>query len=635
MHQPFYGDGDNRFLMPYTFLHAIKDYYDMAWYVARSNVRCSFNLVPSLVEQLEFLSESIFKDTLVYVISKHVSSLTKRERIFLQNTLFEVNRKNFIEPYSRYLSLYEKYASGGSLTDDELLDAEVLFLLAHCGYYLRHENSVVAELLDKREGFTQAEKEHILFELQEFIREILPLYRLLHRQGKISITASPFYHPIMPLLIDMDVALQAHPGVELPDTDPGFRDDAHLQLEKAIELHHRVLGNNIKGVWPPEGSVSKEVLDLFIEKNIKYTLTDEEILFKTLKKNDRSLVYRIYDYKGLKVIFRDKNLSNDISFRYCSMGAKDAVDDFISHLRAIYEYNPFNSFVSIVMDGENAWEFYSNNGFDFFEELYGRLEREDWIECVKLDDLDELEGVKIEELESVEPGSWIFSNFDVWVGKREKNRAWELLAKTKRACLDSDAGRDELLISEGSDWFWWYDDDFYTPVKDRFDALFRKHLINSCRIAARKPPVELFMPVARIDTRGYLFDQKMPVMPIIDGKLTSAFEWMEADFYISRPDEPFKFVRAERDDRFTYIALFGLQIRSGENVVLELDFPEKRIFNITVPLKNGKGDWYMVAVDEFVEMRIMGAIGFKYMISRVIVDNKVKYEQFFERLEHE
>ncbi len=633
MHQPCYRDEANRFLLPYVFLHAIKDYHDMAWYVARHDIKCTFNLVPSLLVQLDDLSGSILKDTLVYVISKEITSLTKRERVFLEHSLFGVSKERFIQSSERYLELHKKYEELHDLEDDELLDAEVLFLLAHCGYYLRQENDVVRGLFDKSKGFTQKEKEHLLYELQNFIKGILPLYKRLLHQERIAITSSPFYHPILPLLIDMKDAVRAHEGIDVPQTDPGLGKDATEQVRRALYLHHKLLDNSVKGFWPSEGAVSEETLDLLNGYGLKYLVTDEDILFKTTGESNRAELYKIYDYNGLKVFFRDKNLSNDISFRYASMDVKEAVDDFIGHLRAIYENNSFNSVVSVAMDGENAWEFYKNNGFDFFDELYGRLKSEEWIECVTFDELLEADDVEKRELNRIEPGSWVFANFDVWVGKKEKNRAWELLSEASRQCnRNSDKTLEELLIAEGSDWFWWYDNDFYTPIKDRFDALYRKHLINAYRYSGKRPPVELFKPIARIDESAYLFDQRMPVMPIVDGRLTSAFEWMESVIYQPKPGEPFKFMRSLVDDRFTYIALFGSINAPVKNAVLSFDFPSQRIFNVEIPLSNVRGEWFMVAVDEFVEIRISRPIRFDYAVVRLFIKGNVKHEQFFDRV---
>ncbi len=641
MHQPYYKDNtENKYFMPYVFLHSIKDYYDMLMHVSKyKNIKCTFNLTPSLLYQIDDLSKNIEQDMFIYVLLKDVKSLIDNEKIFLLNNLFSINYKNFIEPVEYYDKLYKKQANKDALnilSDNELLDLEVLYLLANCGYYLKQDN-FIKKLINKGKWFTQKEKEDLVYYLRDFLGKIIPLYRSMKEEGKISITTSPFYHPILPLLMDRENAKKAKQDVTLPKIKANFKDDADLQIKKALELNKELFGCKPNGFWPSEGSVSDGVIELFRKNGIKYILTDEDVLFKTVKSNDRSYIYKVYKINGVNVFFRDKNLSNDISFRYNALNAKDAVNDFISHLRGIYDYHEFSPIVSVVMDGENAWEFYKNNGYDFFEELYTQLEKLDWCKTVTFDEVLNLTDVEKQSLKHIEPGSWICGNFDVWIGKKEKNRAWDILSLAKNECDSSNKDvEEELLIAEGSDWFWWYDDDFYTPIKDKFDGLFRKHLINAYRMSNKTIPHNLFEPITRIKPEGNILKHKAPITPFIDGELTTVFEWVESLLFEAKPTNAiFNAMRVCFDDKFTYIALLGDSAKVSDEMVFEFDFPDKKIFNLSIPVKNRKGDGFLIKTGEITEIRINGKLEFEYVILRIKMDKKIEEEIFFEKVKYE
>lgn len=643
MHQPYYKDNtENKYFMPYAFLHSIKDYYDMLMHVSKyKDIKCTFNLTPSLLYQINDLSKNLEQDIFIYVLLKDVDSLIDNEKIFLLNGLFSVNYENAIKPVKYYDKLYKKRKRANKnnldiFSDNELLDLEVLYLLANCGYYLKKED-FVKKLINKGKWFTQKEKEDLVYYLKDFLGKIIPLYRSMRKEGRISTTTSPFYHPILPLLVDRENAKKARQDVILPKIEANFKDDADLQIKKALELNKKLLDYEPDGFWPSEGSVSDGVIELFRKNGIKYILTDEDVLFKTIKNSDRAYVYKVYKINGVDVFFRDKNLSNDISFRYNALNSKDAVNDFISHLRGIYDYHEFSPVVSVVMDGENAWEFYKNNGYDFFEELYRQLERLNWCKTATFDEILSLKEIEREDLSHIEPGSWIYGNFDIWIGKKEKNVAWDMLALAKNECDAKNRDvQEEILEAEGSDWFWWYDDDFYTPIKEQFDALFRKHLINAYRESLKDVPSKLFKPITKITPKGYIPKQTTPIMPSIDGRLSFAFEWLESLIFKAKPEKAmFNTMRVCFDDRFTYIALFGDKISFKENCALEFDFLDKKVFNLNIPLKNSSCERFLIKTDEFTEIRINGTFEFEYAVLRVKIENKTKEEIFFEKVKYE
>ncbi len=532
MHQPVYRNGlTGEYELPWVFLHAIKDYYDMPWHLSRfPRLKAVFNLTPSLISQVEEYASGKARCRFLEVIKKPVKELSLEERSYLAGIIFSSSPRLF-SPFSFLKELSLKFQRDRrrdfckNLANQDFLNLEVLFLLAWCGNYLKSENKTVRKLLDKGSAFSEGEKLCLVEELLKFIGEIVPLYRELSRKGQVELTTTPFYHPILPLLIDMSVARVSTPDVKLPALHVSFKDDAELQVERALSFHSQRFGA-AKGMWCSEGAVSEEALKLISEKGIGWTATDEEILFRSLEERSgtREPLYRVYSYRGVKLLFRDRELSDLIGFVYKGWEPSQAAEDFVSRLKKISDsYSP--SVVSVILDGENCWEFYENNGYDFREELYSLLSSSDWVET---DLPSQLEAE--EELPRLFPGSWIGGNFLTWIGDEEKNRAWELLGRTKfefNRRGGSDSAKEHLLVAEGSDWFWWFGEGHYSPFAADFDRLFRSHLMAVYRELGADIPHELLTPIKRYfgekskPPRGYL-------KPVIDGEVTSYYEWLLA-----------------------------------------------------------------------------------------------------------
>lgn len=536
MHQPYYKDDIlERYLMPWVFLHAIKDYYEIPWLCDKYGFKSTINIVPSLMVQLDDYAQDLSCDDLLKTILKPVASLSDDEKSLIKKQCFYANKENMIAPLSRYYELFE--AKDETFSDDDYLDLEVLFILSWCGNYLRQTNDVVARLIKKMRGFSHEDKLDLMENLRAFVSEIMSKYKELEQKGTIDIFTTPFYHPITPILLNHNAPKEANsqtPVAEMEDM-PSYAEE---HTKQAVKIYKEKFGKSPIGFWPSEGAVSEETLKLFSQNGIEIACTDEEILFGSKTNLRRQDLYRPYSFhiegKTIKVFFRDKPLSDLIGFTYASVNHVRAVDEFIENLRKIYDACDFDPSVCVFLDGENAWEYYPNNAYDFFCELYSRLNDCDWVNSMRLSEAKDMPTDL--ELQKIKPGSWIGGSLNTWMGHREKNLAWELLSLT---CSDFESFKDELdeksrlqakkeiMIAQGSDWFWWYGDDHYTLLASEFDALFRRHLQNVYFLAKKEIPKEILVPIKK-EGKSALSKNRKPsgfISPTIDGKDRGFFEW--------------------------------------------------------------------------------------------------------------
>lgn len=549
MHQPYYkDDNSNKTLMPWVFLHSIKDYYDIPWYLEKfGNSKATFNLVPSLIEQIDSYINGSSNDKFLEILKKDINAITLEEESFLEEYLFLPNVENMIKPFYRFYELYLRYKEEKSFkifSKNEIVDLQTLFLLSWCGIYLRENNQFVKELISQGRDFAHEQKIQLIDELMNFLREIVPYYKKLSDEGRISISTTPFCHPILPLLLDRNSAVEAKPGVVLPNSIANYEDFAKLQVSSAVEFFEKKFDKKVTGFWPSEGSVSNKTVELLSSEGVKWMCSDEEILFKSLRDFNKQNLYKPYKidrYKeSMNLFFRDKYLSDLIGFEYSKKNPKEAALDFISHLKNIQLNSSNNSFVSVILDGENAWEFFPNNAIEFFKELYKLLDEQTWCETVLFDEVNSLENLEIVNLDTLASGSWINGNFDIWIGSGEKNRAWELLDLTKNQYdlvkdkLDKEKIlkiEKEFLIALGSDWFWWYGDDHFTELNHQFDEQFRIHLKNIFQLMEIEVPVEIFEPIVKKDkSKKSLIKPRDYIYPIIDGNNSNFYEWLNSGF---------------------------------------------------------------------------------------------------------
>ncbi len=546
MHQPYYRNPvGGEYRMPWTFLHAAKDYYDMLALAVEAGARVTFNLVPSLVDQLEDYADPGVPDTFLDPLRTHPEELSPEAREDLTPRLFFAHLENQIHPLPRYLELQEKGGRGGLFSDRELLDLEVLFLLAWTGEVVRAEEPDVRRLLGRGRDFTQEDKLTLLEVLHRVSGRTVGAYREAQEQGAVEVSTTPYYHPILPLLLDGESARVALPHATLPVIQRGFGQDAARHVRDAQKRYREVFGRLPSGFWPSEGSVSAETLALLADEGVSWAASDEDVLAAslgaTLTGDRRAELYRPYVFRSpagneISVFFRDKALADLIGFSYATWDVRSAVGDFVGRLQGLARGPARDGTISIILDGENAWEFYGENGAPFLRALYREIGAHPELGFATFSEC--RDGGR--PLSRVHPGSWIYGSFSTWVGHPEKNLAWELLERTRCRLTDEESrlGEEErelawreIRIAEGSDWFWWLGDDHYTPLAGEFDGLFRLHLINVYQIAGLEAPAELHAPIKGGVRHGLLEVPVGPVRPLLDGRLSSFFEWLPAGVF--------------------------------------------------------------------------------------------------------
>ena len=530
MHQPDYRDHSGVMQMPWVFLHSIKDYYDMPWMMSRHDgIKATFNITPPLIEQIKlYFDEPCKNDYFLNLWYKDVTRLDQNQREWMIKICKSAQFDTMVSPYPHFVYLYQKEV----LDDDEFFDLEVLFILSWCGVYLKQNSLVVSSLIAKERNYDWNDKTVLLHELKEFIKGIFDYYKSLHAKGLISISTTPLNHPILPLLLDMNNALKANPSTNIPHLHESLSDDANLQVSRAIDMFRDTFGFSPEGFWPAEGAVDQNSVRIFKKHSIKWIATDEAILFKSIENSDRKNLYYPYSYDDVCIAFRDHGLSDLIGFTYRFQEAGKASDDFMSALKNIDNENS-DATVFVILDGENAWEFYKNNGFDFFNSLYSKLSLSPWCKTVTMDEACQKTKRKLPNLA---PGSWINGEFNTWVGHSEKTKAWDLIFQTKRdykkhsGKFDSNTKEEitkHFLAAECSDWFWWYGDDHYSDFGAEFDTLFRNHLIDIYNLMQISPPNTLFKPILeKRESVNFYIPPQSYISPTINGSHDSFFEWI-------------------------------------------------------------------------------------------------------------
>ncbi len=564
MHQPFYKDlVEDSYAMPWTRLHAWKDYYGMVAMLREfPSVHVTFNFVPSLVAQLEDYAEDRAQEEAYRIAFTPVGQLTPEERISLLDFAFHINRENLLSRYARFRELFEKAEATRRqeefyrlFTDQDLLDLQVLSQLAWFDEIYLASDPVVKSLVAKGRGYSESDKAALREKGIQLIKGILEECREGIRRGQIEITTSPFFHPILPLLCNSDVATESHPGVSLPHRTFRHPEDARAQLREAIRFHERVFGARPRGLWPSEGSVSDEVLRLAIQEGFEWAATDEGVLGRSLglgfhRQADGSVaggheLYRPHRFadgdKSIALFFRDHQFSDLVGFVYSRLDPQAAAADLHNRIRAAgRSMGSRPAVISIILDGENAWEYFPGNGREFLRAFYGRIASDPELRAVTGS-----EALRVTEpgtLPHVVPGSWINANFDIWMGAEEDNRAWDLLSDARDFFAlrsgdpnlkpeDVKRAEQEVWIAEGSDWCWWYGPEHSSAHDPEFDLLFRKHVSNIYRLLGGSPPDELAVPIKRPAVKAIIAEPTGRIEPVVDGVVTNYFEWLGAGVY--------------------------------------------------------------------------------------------------------
>jgi alpha-amylase/alpha-mannosidase (GH57 family) len=537
MHQPDYRDHrTGEFTLPWVYLHALKDYTDMAHHLERHpGVKAVVNFVPVLLDQLEDYAEQFrtgtVRDPLLQLLwAPDLERLPAPTRRFILDACFRNNHHTMVEPFPPYKRLHELYrqlaaqgeAALAYLSGQYLADLLTWYHLAWTGESLRRRHELVQRLMAQGGGYSRDDRRALFHLIGEVVAEIVPRYRRLAASGQIELSTTPHYHPLAPLLIDFRSAREALPEVRLPQAAgyPGGRTRVEWHLDSALESHARRFGEAPTGVWPAEGAVSQPLLELLAGRGVRWTASGQAVLANTLRRgaggqplSDRiHWLYRPYLHHGpageIVCFFRDDQLSDLIGFEYKTWFGRDAANDFLSRLEDIRRRFPEGGqpLVSVILDGENAWEYYPYNGYFFLEDLYGLLERHPRISTTTYRDF--LAKAKAAApLPPVVAGSWVYGTFSTWIGEPAKNRAWDLLAAAKQhfdmvmesgrlTPEEAQAARRQLADCESSDWFWWLGDDNPEHAVASFEQRFRTKLGNLYRLLKLPPPAALSTPLS-------------------------------------------------------------------------------------------------------------------------------------------
>lgn len=600
MHQPYYKDlVSGEYRLPWTRLHALKDYLGMVEITREfPAVRQTFNLVPSLMVQIEEYAAGTAREPLLDLALKPAAQLTEGERHTALRYLFQANVDNLISRFPRYRQLYDTHKTA-DLSPQDFTDLQVLSQLAWFDeIYLENDPQIVA-LIRKARNYTTNDQQIIGRKQRELIGRIAGAYRDAQDRGQVELSTSPFYHPILPLVCDTEVTKESNPARTLPKR---FRhpEDARMQLERAMELHTRLFGRPPSGVWPSEGSVSDEALGIVRDLGFRWAATGEGVLARSCGTGfprdnsgvpaNAGALYSSYEFGGpgaersggrppMRLFFRDHHISDLIGFVYSKMDSREAARDLLERLRrcgrAAAGTVP-DPVISVILDGENAWEYYLKNGREFFRALYGALSDDAEIRAVTLSDATQLRARA--QIAHIVPGSWINANFDIWIGSEEDNRAWNLLADAREffcrieqappASLAADKlslAREELLIAEGSDWNWWYGPEHHSAQDAEFDELYRAHIGNVYRMLGAQPPDALAVPITTVPQQVFSSPPANLIRPRLDGQVSSYFEWMGAGIY--SPDQRASSMHGKR--YFFKEMYYGLD---EESFYVRLDF---------------------------------------------------------------
>ena len=581
MHQPYYVNPTTRLaMMPWVRLHAVKGYLDMVSVLAEfPGVHVNFNLTPVLMLQIEELVQGTVRDLWLEWSRKPAAELDQNERLAIQEHFFKIHHEHLLRPFPRYAELLNKrgptfyrdkaVAELGLWSDADFRDLQTWYNLAWCGFTAERMFPELAELKRKGRDFTEAEKNRVLDIHMDILARIAPLYAEAEARGQAELTTTPFFHPILPMVYDTEIAERCMPGRARPSRFH-WPQDALAQLQLAVEQHRRMFGRAPRGLWPSEGSIAPELVPLMRQAGIEYFCSDEENLFNSLRRaGDHSDHIELFqgwrvEHEGsaINAIFREKPLSDFVGFMAWRNDSHQAAEHLLTHFRHLSDQLPTDSgLIPIILDGENCWEQFRDGGEAFLRSLYGGLESDARLRsCTVEDYLHRCPPRRT--ITTLHSGSWIRSDFDIWIGDEEENRGWDLLGQTrsylegKLPALSAETRATalrEIYAAEGSDWFWWYGPDFTTECDVLFDDLFRQHLKNVYSLCGDIPPAALDRPIIGTSTPPLYLRPRRLISPQVNGHVPPFYDWSGAGSYMAGSEQGAMF----RDDRFVQSLQYG------------------------------------------------------------------------------
>ena len=529
------------FMLPWVYLHAIKDYGDMAAHLERHPaIRCVVNFVPVLLDQLEDYTEQFasgcFRDPLLRLLATaDLDQLSAADRILLLDTCFRSNHNTMLAPFPRYQrlhDLYKRLTSEGEtalnyLSGAYFSDLVTWYHLAWTGEAERRSNPLIPALMSKGEGYDAGDRKRLLDALGDVICGIIPRYRALAQRGQIELSSTPQTHPLSPLLLDFHCARDSIPDAALPVSVgyPGGHTRVLTQIKDAQASHTKRFGAAPTGMWPAEGAISTSFVRHLAESGVRWIASGEGVLNNSLATSgmaDHRAPYhpwQLDDAPGLTLFFRDERLSDLIGFDYAKWHGRDAAAHLVAQLDQIRNAAPEGEtpVVGIILDGENAWEHYPYNGYYFFDDLYQLLAEHPHIQTTTYSDLVNRPANAPATLPVLAAGSWVYGSLSTWIGDSQKNLAWDLLCAAKQSYdlvlasgrLDAEKSAlatRQLAICESSDWFWWFGD--YNPAAavESFDRLFRRNVGRLYRLLQLEAPAQLDVPISGGSTATHATD---------------------------------------------------------------------------------------------------------------------------------
>jgi alpha-amylase/alpha-mannosidase (GH57 family) len=525
MHQPEYRDiRSGMYHQPWVYLHVIKDYVDMVAHLeAVPDARAVVNFAPILLEQIDDYSKQLkgffelgegLRDPLLIALAGPVIKKYPENWLRLMKACLRANEKRMIKRFEHYELLVNMAHAAmndppilGYYDEQYMADLLVWYHLAWMGETVRRTDPRVKALMDKECTYTLHDRRQLLEIIYELNSTVISRYRTLAEQGRIELSMTPYAHPIVPLLLDIQSTHQAMPDAPMPLVHqyPGGEERSHWHMQKGIETFKQYFGFTPTGCWPSEGSVSGATVELLQKHGIKWLASGETVLRNSLHKSGidaNHCIHTAYQYRNSApyCFFRDDGLSDHIGFKYSEWHADDAVANLVHHLKNIAQAcsEKPDAIVSIILDGENAWEYYPENGYHFLNALYKSLAGNDDIHFTTYGEYlkTHTQAVKLPEMVA---GSWVYGTFSTWIGSTDKNRAWDMLADAKNTYDHAMAtgnlpqgiklkAEKQLAICEGSDWFWWFGDYNSAESVSAFDEQYRMHLSNLYSLLSVEPP---------------------------------------------------------------------------------------------------------------------------------------------------
>jgi alpha-amylase/alpha-mannosidase (GH57 family) len=562
MHQPLYKDHlTGQYFMPWVRLHAIKDYLDMVTILEDfPKIRQTFNLVPSLIDQLDDYGHNNAHDFHSLLTIKPEKDFTHEDKIFILERFFDANYQNMILKNKEYNQLYQRSRGKSAsrivqeYSNQEYADIIMWFNLVWFDPVWLKKYSELKEYCQQGNSYTIEQRKRVLEIQREIIRNILPVYKEYQEKGQIEVIVSPYYHPILPLIIDTDAAKISRPDLPLPSERFQHPEDAKVHIERAIKKYTEIFGHAPKGMWPSEESVSPEAVKLMAEAGIQWAVSDEGVLSTTIGKDfhrnfygnlekpkDLCQPHKIeIDGNSLDMVFRNVVYSDLIGFQFAKMESHRAAWELYDRIKDIQEKlvnSTDDHLLTIALDGENCWEYYELDGIPFLKKLYTMLTEDNTLDITTVSDYLE-KHPPAKTLNHIHSGSWINKDFHIWIGDSAKNTGWDYLKRTRddmvRLLNSKDYDEEtvqkaweELYIAEGSDWFWWYGDPNFSSQDDLFDEQFRLHLQNVYRVLGEPIPSKLFVPVEVYLGRSLKYPSAW-FTPSLNGELDSQDEWRQA-----------------------------------------------------------------------------------------------------------